>query len=171
MRKPFFIASIFWLLAATVHAETTEIEIEVIESDPDVVEQVENDDPHNSKTNSGEWNISLSLGYGQVESIISNVDDFDLYLLPNISYYGESFFLENTTMGYSLYEDEDFYLDIVGKLNEDGIYFNLDDFGVFSALGTSPPLRDPRIPPPRISTETSPIWLALLLVMSWQGWI
>ncbi|WP_251357968.1 MipA/OmpV family protein [Kangiella sp. TOML190] len=96
----------------------------------------------------GEWNFSLSLGYGQVESLITGVDDFDLYLLPNISYYGEKFYLENTTLGYSLFEQENFYIDLVGRLNEDGVYFKLDDFGVFSALGVPPPGRGPNPPQP-----------------------
>jgi len=129
-------------------AEPTEISIEAMDKNPDVVEHPEENPNKPEQPEVGEWNISLSLGYGQVESIIANVDDYDLYILPRVSYYGENFFLENTTMGYSLYEDQNFYIDLVGRLNEDGIYIKLEDFGVFSAMGIQPPLRNPRLPPP-----------------------
>ncbi|RDX36297.1 MipA/OmpV family protein [Kangiella sp. HD9-110m-PIT-SAG07] len=134
--------------AWTAVAEPTEISIEAIDEKPSVNEKHNSSVIETSEQEVGEWKVSISLGYGQVESIISNVDDYDLYFLPRVSYYGENFFLENTTMGYSLYEDERFYIDLVGRLNEDGIYVKLDDFGVFSALGVQPPLRNPRMPPP-----------------------
>ncbi|AKE52602.1 MipA/OmpV family protein [Kangiella geojedonensis] len=129
-------------------AEPAEISIEAIDKNPSVTETTQSDDMKTAEQEVGEWNLSISMGYGKVESIINNVDDYELYLLPSISYYGERFFLENTTMGYSLYEDERLYLDLVGRLNEDGIYVKLEDFGVFSALGIQPPLRNPRLPPP-----------------------
>lgn len=43
----------------------------------------------------------------------------------------------------------------MGRLNDDGIYFKLDDFGVFTALGIQPPLRDPRIQPEDIKRDIS----------------
>ncbi|GAA4350102.1 MipA/OmpV family protein [Kangiella taiwanensis] len=136
----------FLLMVSVASSRAAEVTIESIDTDPELTELEDKD--NSEQRDVGEWHISVSLGYGQVESIIGNVDDYDLYLLPRISYYGDNFFLENTTMGYSLYEDQDFYIDLVGRLNEDGIYVKLDDFGVFSALGIQPPLRNPRLPPP-----------------------
>lgn len=144
--KYFPLTLTLYLMISVASTKAAEITIENIDKDPELTELEQNSDSEQRAV--GEWNVSVSLGYGQVESIIGNVDDYDLYILPRISYYGEKFFLENTTMGYSLYEDESLFIDLVGRLNEDGIYIKLDDFGVFSALGIEPPLRNPRLPPP-----------------------
>ncbi len=135
--------------------QTEIIEIEAVDEDkiPEEKESQETDSLEYQQT--GEWQFALSLGYGQVESIIGNVDDYDLYLLPSISYYGENFFLDNTTIGYTLYENSNLYIDLVGRLNDDGIFFKLDDFGVFTAIGIQPPLRDPRIQPEDIERDIS----------------
>lgn len=131
------------------------IEIEAVDEDkiPKEKESQETGSLEYQKT--GEWQFAISVGYGQVESIIANVDDYDLYLLPSIRYYGENLFLDNTTIGYTLFENPDLYIDLVGRLNDDGIYFKLDDFGVFTALGIQPPLRDPRIQPEDVERDIS----------------
>ena len=126
------------LASLDTQATSTEISLESVNKDPEVTEQQDSATPTSQQAEAGEWDVSVSLGYGQVESIIKNVEDYNLYLLPNISYYGEDFFVENTTLGYSLYEGQDLYVDLVGLLNRDGLYFKLEDFGIFSALGINP---------------------------------
>ena len=91
-----------------------------------------------AQTEPGRWEISLSLGHGQVTTPLTNRDDLQGSVLPAISYYGERFFIENSFVGYSLIERDNWYLDLVGGLNDDGFFFELDgvnQFGWWDALG------------------------------------
>lgn len=54
----------------------------------------------------GQWQVSLGLGYGQRSNPIANGGDTSLVLLPQWNYYGERFFLENLTAGFTLSESE-----------------------------------------------------------------
>jgi len=84
------------------------------------------------------WSFALSAGKGAIQTPLSFRDDVEGNLLPSVSYYGERFYLENSFLGYSLLETEDFYLDVVGQLNDDGYFFVLDGinkFGWWDALG------------------------------------
>lgn len=74
----------------------------------------------------GEWHLSVALGYGYIENPRVQSDGANTYLLPSVSYYGERFYLENTTLGYSLYEGERVLLDLQSKLNEDAFHFEID---------------------------------------------
>ncbi|MDN3651832.1 MipA/OmpV family protein [Thalassotalea ponticola] len=82
-----------------------------------------------------QWHFSLSAGYGVIETPIARNDDLEFYLYPRVSYYSDRFFIENTTLGYAVYEQGPVIIDVVGRLNEDGLYFKLDDVGVLSAVG------------------------------------
>ena len=75
----------------------------------------------------GQWNFSLLAGYAVIENPLKNREDIDTHILPTWSYYGDRFYIDNTSIGYSLVEKEQFILDVVGYLNEDGAYFNLDN--------------------------------------------
>ncbi|WP_333606846.1 MipA/OmpV family protein [Arsukibacterium sp.] len=101
----------------------------------------------------GEWAFSLSAGYGQIDNPLSFRDDIKMFLLPGISYYGKRFYLENTHLGYSLFEQPTFYVDLVGQFNEDGFFYHFDgrhtlglreilvpDFG-YSDPGDTPDIR------------------------------
>ncbi|WP_371186200.1 MipA/OmpV family protein [Thalassotalea maritima] len=82
-----------------------------------------------------QWQFAMSFGYGSIETPIANHQNLDIYILPNISYYGERFFIDNTTLGYALYEQGPWFVDVVGKLNEDGLYFKFDNVGALAAVG------------------------------------
>jgi MipA family protein len=86
----------------------------------------------------GEWQFALSLGTGKVTTPLANRHDLQGSVLPAVSYYGEHFYLENSFIGYSLVEQDNWYLDLVGGLNDDGYFFELDgvnQFGWWDALG------------------------------------
>ncbi len=84
------------------------------------------------------WQLSLALGQGKVSTPLAGRDEIAGNILPGISYYGERFYLENTHLGYTLLEHERGYVDLVGELNDDGMFFELDgvnNFGWWDALG------------------------------------
>ncbi|MDX1279692.1 MipA/OmpV family protein [Shewanella colwelliana] len=100
----------------------------------------------------GELQFTLALGYGGIENPRAKSDNITTYVLPSWSYYGERFYAENFTLGYSLYESDRFIVDLQTRLNEDGIFFELDGWSnVFLSdiLGYKPnkqPLFGPKIP-------------------------
>lgn len=78
------------------------------------------------QVHSGDWQFSVAVGYGILENPRVKVDNVTTYILPTWYYYGENFYVENFTLGYSLYEKNSFVLDIQGQLNDDGLFFELD---------------------------------------------
>ena len=74
-------------------------------------------------TSARQWQLSLAVGHGQMQSALSDGGDIDLGVLPSVKYYGERFYLENTSVGYSLYESPVFAVDLAGRLNTDGLFF------------------------------------------------
>lgn len=90
------------------------------------------------KTAAGEWSFALFAGWGEITTPLSNRDDIQGSVVPAVSYYGERFFIENSFIGYSLFEEKNWYLDLTGALNDDGFFFELDgvnQFGWWDALG------------------------------------
>lgn len=80
------------------------------------------------------WRISAAIGFGEAEYPINQKSSESIYLIPSIAYYGEKFFIENLSVGYSLIEDEQIVFDIAGRMNLDGLYFYKDNPDVFSSL-------------------------------------
>lgn len=68
---------------------------------------------------------SLSVGFGGIENPINSAENITTPVMPSISYFGENWYISNSTIGYSVYES-DWYLDVAGTLNEDGLFFELD---------------------------------------------
>jgi outer membrane protein len=61
----------------------------------------------------GQWDFSLAIGYGERTNPIANGSRHTLNILPQWSYYGERFFLENLTLGYTLKENSRQQLNVV----------------------------------------------------------
>lgn len=78
------------------------------------------------KVKTDQWYISAAVGYGYQQSPRIKSDGTHAYILPSIAYYSDKFYLENTTLGYSLYESEKLIIDIQSKLNEDAFHFKID---------------------------------------------
>ncbi len=74
----------------------------------------------------GQWSFSLLAGYAEIKNPLNKHDDIKTYVLPTWSYYGDNFYIDNTTIGYSLLETDNLLFDLSGYLNEDGALFNLD---------------------------------------------
>lgn len=74
-----------------------------------------------------EWKFSIGSGYGVLENPITGKPDGETYFLPSFSYYGKRFFVSDLTFGYSLLEQERFYIDVIARPNEDGLYYQLGE--------------------------------------------
>lgn len=74
----------------------------------------------------GDWQLSVALGYGALENPRAKVNNLSTWVLPSWYYYGEAFYVENFTLGYSLYESNHFIIDLQSRFNEDGFFFEFD---------------------------------------------
>lgn len=72
------------------------------------------------------WNVSMALGYGAIENPLKAAHNPTTFVLPNVQYYGERFYAENFTLGYSLLETRDLLIDVETRLNDDGLFFELN---------------------------------------------
>ena len=88
---------------------------------------------------SNEWQLGVTLGYGQLEQPVAHSDNIELFIIPDIRYYGENFSVENLDVSYALVQQPNIVVELVSKQNFDGIYFSgdhRDAFASFAASGT-----------------------------------
>ncbi|MDQ2075732.1 MipA/OmpV family protein [Marinimicrobium sp. ABcell2] len=71
----------------------------------------------------GEWELSLGIGLGVRSNPLHNGDDIPLVLIPQISYYGQRFFIENLDIGYTLVDQPNLMLNVLVTPGGDGLYF------------------------------------------------
>mgnify|MGYP000324278568 CR=1 FL=1 len=91
-----------------------------------------------------EWQLGVTLGYGQLKQPLAQQENIKLFLIPDIRYYGERFSVENLNVSYALSEQPNFVVELVGKQNFDGIYFPGEHRNAFAAVAASGPfIRQP----------------------------
>lgn len=81
---------------------------------------------HSAEISAPQWKLSLASGRGLIENPLEGRENGETFLLPSFSYYGKRFFVSNLTAGYSLVENERFYIDLIAQPNEDGLFFQMD---------------------------------------------
>ncbi|MFO7306067.1 MAG: MipA/OmpV family protein [Gammaproteobacteria bacterium] len=85
----------------------------------------------------GKWEISLSIGYGERSNPIAANSDIPLHLLPQISYYGKRFFLENLELGFTLHETDAHMFNVIAAPGYDRVFFVRNDLqNIFVSAST-----------------------------------
>lgn len=115
----------------------------------------------------GDWNLSVSLGYGERSNPISGARDIPLVVVPQLSYYGKRFFLENLDLGVTLFEDKTHTLNLLGTPGYDRVFFVRDDpqnyfvsFATGGAVAPTAPQVDTAMTRPRRTTYLTGLeWL------------
>lgn len=72
----------------------------------------------------GQWHFSLAVGAGHRSNPLNGGRNFPYLLLPDLSYYGQHWFFDNGTLGYSWTLQPAIQLSLVSRLNEEKGYFN-----------------------------------------------
>ena len=75
----------------------------------------------------GGWNFSLSLGAGVRTNPVVHESDIPLIVIPQFSYYGKHFFIDNLDAGVTLFEDEHSTLSLVASPGYDRVFFYHSD--------------------------------------------
>lgn len=74
----------------------------------------------------GDWQISLSLGFGKRTSTLTGSQDQTLLLVPTFSFYGERFYFDNGSLGYTFLDTDNHSFSAVTEIHPiAGQYFDL----------------------------------------------
>lgn len=88
----------------------------------------------------GRWDASVAIGAGVRTNPIAGGDNLPIVIIPNLTYYGKRFYLENYTFGYSLVEKPIYSVNLVLTPSYDQIYFQswgLGNISIDSGGGSS----------------------------------
>lgn len=87
----------------------------------------------------GRWNISVALGAGVRTNPLLHGEDIPLVLVPQISYYGKRFFLDNLDFGFTLAERGASTFNLIATPGYDRVFFYRSDLqNFFIGFPTSP---------------------------------
>lgn len=117
----------------------------------------------------GKLNISLGLGVGARTNPVRGNSDLLLPVIPQISYYGERFFVENLELGYTLHEGKSHSLGLIAAPGYDRAFFFRSDLqNIFLSSAGNFVMADPgtieadsqefSVPRPRTTYLAGPEW-------------
>jgi outer membrane protein len=114
----------------------------------------------------GEWDFSVSLGIGERSNPIVNGSDIPLVVIPQISYYGKRFFIENLDVGITLFESPTYTVNLLATPGYDRVFFVRDDLqnyfipGATGSVSAPTPELEAAIDRPRRTTYLGGVeWL------------
>lgn len=96
------------------------------------------DDANNTATapceSTDQFHFSLAMGAGFRSNPLYGGHNMPLWLMPDLAYYGQNWFFDNGTLGYSWALSPELTLSMVSRLNEEQGYFRRASFtNIFSA--------------------------------------
>ncbi len=98
----------------------------------------------------GNWNISLALGAGVRSNPLVHGADLPLAVVPQISYYGKRFYIDNLDVGFTAVETGSNTLSLIASPGYDRIFFYRSDLQniLVSLAGTHIGSNPPPVPFP-----------------------
>jgi outer membrane protein len=75
----------------------------------------------------GRWNFSLALGAGIRTNPVVHGANIPLVVIPQFSYYGKRFFIENLDLGFTLAEGKSTALSLIASPGYDRVFFYRSD--------------------------------------------
>jgi len=118
----------------------------------------------------GRWNFSVALGAGVRTNPLVNGKDIPLVVIPQFSYYGKRFFIDNLDVGFTLVERGANTFNLIATPGYDRVYFYRDDLqnffigfpnSTYTPVSVSPGTPGAtKVPPPapRITYLAGPEW-------------
>lgn len=91
----------------------------------------------------GDWDLSVALGAGVRTNPVDGRSDIPLVVIPQLSYYGKRFFLDNLEPGFTLFEGASSTLNLIAAPGYDRVFFSRNDLqnvfvsGPLTSPGTS----------------------------------
>jgi outer membrane protein len=81
--------------------------------------------------------MSVSFGLGSRSNPVMGESDIPLVVIPQISYYGKRFFLENLDLGVTLYEGRSNTFNLIASPGYDRVFFYRNDLQNFFVSGAT----------------------------------
>jgi MipA family protein len=116
----------------------------------------------------GRWNFSVALGAGVRTNPLVNSKDIPLVVIPQFSYYGKRFFIDNLDFGFTLAERGANTFNLIATPGYDRVYFYRSDLqNFFIGFPNTSPVDETsgtpgvtKVPPPapRITYLAGPEW-------------
>lgn len=72
----------------------------------------------------GTWDVSLGIGAGVRTNPVEATPDIPLFLIPEVHYNGERFFIQNLDFGFTLWENPVHQLNLLATPGYDQVYFH-----------------------------------------------
>jgi MipA family protein len=85
----------------------------------------------------GGWNLSVALGAGVRTNPVLHSKDIPLIVVPQFSYYGKRFFIDNLDPGVSLFEGDSNTLSLIASPGYDRVFFYRSDLQNFFVGGAT----------------------------------
>lgn len=113
----------------------------------------------------GKWQVSVALGAGVRTNPVLDRKDIPLIVLPEVSYTGERFFIQNLDFGFIVWENEAHQLNLLATPSYDQVFFHRWSPGNFVVettmiMPTNPPARQDLAsegpPPTLLGADDSP---------------
>ena len=96
----------------------------------------------------GGWSLSVALGAGVRTNPVVHAKDIPLIVVPQFSYYGKRFFIDNLDPGFTLFEGETNTVSLIASPGYDRVFFYRSDLqnifigGTTSVAGGKRPVGD-----------------------------
>lgn len=126
------------------------------------------------QTETASWQFSVAVGYGMFENPLEQAKSTKTYVLPSWHYYSDRFYLDNFSLGYSLLESRDLEIDLQTRLNDDGLFYELNGLAklLVTDLYYKIPLKQPvRRPGTLADIKRSVSYLGGLVVTLPNPWL
>jgi len=107
----------------------------------------------------GKLHLAVGLGAGSRSNPVDTGRDIPLVVVPQISYYGKRFFLDNLDLGFTFYESDFNTFNLIATPGYDRVFFyqrdlqNVFAFNGFAASGPPGPQLEPEPTPEEIERD------------------
>lgn len=78
-----------------------------------------------------QWQVSLAVGAGVRTNPVMDNDNIPLIVIPQVSYQGEHFFIQNLDFGYTLFQNDEQQFNLLLTPSYDQVFFNEHDINNF----------------------------------------
>lgn len=116
---------LFWAVFLLLMSTTAQSQSEDVFLDLTVEKITDNINEFNDLyVDPGEWNVSLSFGFGKRSNPLIGGDGLTLLIIPDISYYAEQFYFDNGDLGYTFSEKNNYSFSTLMRFNYEKSYFS-----------------------------------------------
>jgi outer membrane protein len=106
----------------------------------------------------GKWNVSVGLGAGVRTNPLVHGQDLPLAVVPQISYYGKRFYIDDLDVGFTAVDGETNTLSIIASPGYDRIFFYRSDLqNIFVNVGGASRTNPSPVPPVPFPSRSRPI--------------